>query len=200
MQGLQAGDVAEVACPRTGRPQYRWSSCAETEGVSVNKKLKANSVEAAGVLATMSAELGHEPTGLVPRPLESSASSVQRAPAPAMLPLEDSSNAIKLRLKLEQQRAWIDTQLYKAKQACQILTADGPSAAKQTILACLTEATAQSTETAQHLVAECSRWLTAKMNRADSCSVQELLAKATLHLENLTEWTKAASAATSSKK
>ena len=196
-QGLSAGDVEEVRCPKTNKLCYRWTASQETEGVSVTKELKANSMEAAGVLACMSVELGHEATGVVPRPLESPAA--QRA-LPAMLPLEDASEGIKLRLKLEQARAWSDTHLYKAKQASQLLHADGPSSAKHTILSCLTEATAQSTETAKHLVAECSKWLTGKMTKVDSAAALDLLAKSSLHFENLTAWTKAAQAATTSKK
>ena len=63
------------------------------------------------------------------------------------------------------------------------------SSARQTIRDCLKEATAQCVETLAKLSAECSKWLTAKMNTEDSAAVRELIEKAKGHQENLAEWT-----------
>ena len=144
------------------------------------------------MLENMTVDFGYVATGIVPTPLQAlEARSAQLRAAP--LPLEDASEQTKMKMKLEQARQWSEAQIWKAKQAVQILNSEpAPSAARRTIRDCLKDAVALSSDNSQKLDAECSKWLTAKMNVDDSIAIKDLIDKAKSHLENLTEWTKVA--------
>ena len=166
----------------------------------MNKKLKAGSEEAAAVLSCMTVEHSHEATGRLELPSDQRVSAQTAYRGPTILPLEDASETTKMKMRLEAARCSADKELWKARQANQLLLADAKSAAKRTISECLVGATSQSADTAQDLATMCTRWLTAKLTQADSTAAKDLLEKAPAHMANLTDWTRAATSASSSSK